>query len=63
MTKINLSLKTLYTVPSWKQAVSAREWALCQLIVLWVSEQKWKKKDTKGVPWKWYSQENYQVNC
>ena len=38
-----------------KQAISACERALCQLCVLSFRVEVTEEKDTKVVPWKWYS--------
>ena len=47
-----------------KQAISARERALCQLTMcLSFREEKKEEKDKKVVPCKWYSEVKYQVNC
>ena len=48
----------------WKQAISAHDRPLCQLLyVLNISVEVKEEKDTKVVPYKWYSEVKYQVNC
>ena len=50
------SSKFSHITPQLKQAISAREQALCQLCVLSFRAEVTKEKDTKVVPWKWCSE-------
>ena len=53
---LEYTLKLLLTFTYIKQAISAHEQALCQLTVCFEFQSSSdRKKDTKGVPWKWCS--------
>ena len=46
-----------------EQAISAPEWALCQLCVLSFRVEVKEEKDTKAMPCEWHSEVKYKVNC
>ena len=57
-----LSYKGAHKKKTKKQAISAREQALCQLCFESRVEVK-EEKDTKVMPCKWHSEVKYKVNC
>ena len=61
--KMVTSIENYDSIGYRKQAISAHEWALCQLCGLSLRLEVKKRKGRKDVPCKWYSELKSKVSC